>query len=265
MESLKNKWVRSGVQAGDTLLVHSNIKRTLVEARREGLQITPMDILESFLEALGPQGTLLLPLFNFDFTTGLGFDLRTTPSQMGALTEAGRVYPGAVRTGHPLYSFAVIGHHAPLFQHIDNESGYGKDSPFALLHALDGKIAVLDLDDQASMTFYHYVEEMLGVDYRYFKAFTGPYTLWDGTTQNKTYTLFVRDLAKGVLTHVNPAGELLWDAGHYHGSRPKQDTGLRVVGAKTMFDFVAHLIAEGKAFGTLYTTQEYEDARSRDS
>ena len=29
--------------------------------------------IDSFLEALGPGGTLLLPLFNFDFTRGMPF------------------------------------------------------------------------------------------------------------------------------------------------------------------------------------------------
>lgn len=54
-------------------------------------------ILDSFLHTLGENGTLLLPLFNFDFCGGAPFVIRTTPSHMGALTEAGRVRLGAVR------------------------------------------------------------------------------------------------------------------------------------------------------------------------
>ena len=33
------------------------------------------------------------------------------------------------------------------------------------------KIAIIDLPDQKSMTFYHYVEEMMSVDWRFFKNF----------------------------------------------------------------------------------------------
>ena len=95
---------------------------------------------------------------------------------MGALTEAGRQHPLAVRTGHPIYSFGVIGFHAEKFKAINNFSGYGDDSPFALLKKLNGKIAVLGLPDQHSMTFYHHVEEMNNVDYRYHKKFTTDYT-----------------------------------------------------------------------------------------
>src|ERR1700679_3715499 len=95
----------AGLQSGETLLLHSSLRRTTRAVVRAGGQVAAAAeiVLDSFLEALGPDGTLLLPLFNFDFTTGVAFDIRNTPSQMGALTEAGRRRPGAVRTGHPIY------------------------------------------------------------------------------------------------------------------------------------------------------------------
>ena len=255
-DALKDRWLQSGVEAGDTLLVHSNIKRTLVEFRRAGMAITPDDILHSFLDAVGPQGTLLLPLFNFDYAGGKDFDIRSTPSQMGVLTEAGRLHPDAVRTGHPIYSFAAIGHQAQAFANVDNQSGYAEDSPFGILKRLDGKIASLDLDDQDSMTFYHHVEEVKQAPYRYFKTFTADYTGWDGVAQQKSYQLYVRDVARGVLTDVNPAGELMWENGLYQGSRPKVGSGLRTVKCQAMFGFVASLIDGGKALGTLYSVEK---------
>jgi aminoglycoside 3-N-acetyltransferase len=161
IQMLADEWKEAGVQEGDVLLLHSSIKRTFKRHLKSGVRLTPQDILESFLEAIGPTGTLLLPLFNFDFTKGVPFDKRITPSHMGALTEAGRMHPQAVRTGHPIYSFAAIGFAADKFKRIDNFSGYGSDSPFAVLRKMNGRIAVLDLPDQNSMTFYHHVEEML--------------------------------------------------------------------------------------------------------
>ncbi len=104
-------------------------------------------------------------------------------------------------------------------------------SPFAILRELNGKIAVLDLPDQNTMTFYHYVEEMYGVPYRYMKTFTGEYTGSNGKTEVRTYGLFVRDIEKKVLTHVNPAGELMWNNGLYKSFRPHEGTGLRVISA----------------------------------
>jgi aminoglycoside 3-N-acetyltransferase len=248
--ALAQNWRRCGIHQGDTVLVHSSLKRTL-----QTHNTTPPSVMESFLEAVGPDGTVLFPLFNFDFTKGVPFDIRSTPSQMGALTEAARLHPNAERSGHPIYSFAVIGPHSRQFA-VDNYSGYGPDSPFAVLRQLDGHLAVLDLDDLSSMTYYHHIEEMHGVPYRFHKPFTGQYTDAAGATSERTYSLFVRDLVAGVTTDVNPMGEVLWKKGLYHGDRPKQGIGLRVISANAMYDAVSEEILAGRALGLLYSRQQ---------
>lgn len=258
IQMLADEWKEAGIQEGDVLLLHSSIKRTFKRHLKSGVRLTSQDILESFLEAIGPTGTLLLPLFNFDFTNSVPFDIRNSPSHMGALTEAGRVHPQAVRTGHPIYSFAAIGFAADKFKGIDNFSGYGSDSPFAVLKKMNGRIAVLDLPDQNSMTFYHHVEEMLEVEYRYHKIFTADYTDESGKTESKTYGLFVRNIEKGVLTHVDTAGELMWREGLYSGCRPNEGSGLRTVPAQHMYDFVSNIIMSGKAKNTLYRIEGEE-------
>lgn len=256
MENLIQDWKDSGIKEGDTVLIHSSIKRTLKRNSEKGVFLTPEDILNSFLEAVGDSGTLVFPLFNFDFTKKVAFDIRTTPSHMGALTEAARKHPSAIRTGHPIYSFAVIGARSDEFKGIDNFSGYGSDSPFAVLHKIEGKIAVLDLPDQNSMTFYHYVEEMHNVDYRYHKVFNGSYTDASGYERPKDYGLFVRDIEKGVQTHVNPTGEMLWDNGIYTGSRPNEHSGLRVALAQEVYDFTSELILSDRAINNLYRIEQ---------
>lgn len=252
---LADQWRASGVGDGDMVLLHSDIRRTLRGARRQGANLSPETLLNSFLEAVGKSGTLLLPLFNFDFARGVPFDIRSTPSQMGVLTEVARQCPSSVRTGHPIYSFAALGAQRELFRGVDNFSGYGADSPFGLLHRNGGKIAVLDLPDQNSMTFYHYVEEMLNVPYRYHKTFTGICIDAQGRPSERTCGLFVRDIEKGVQTHVDPMGELLWQQGLYSGLRPNHGSGLRVICAENMFDATAGIIRDGRALGNLYIVE----------
>ncbi len=247
--TMVENWRRCGVEPGDVLLVHSSLRRTL-----KAFKCSPGDVLSSFLEAVGPTGTLLMPLFNFDFTKGVPFDIRSTPSHMGALTESARMHPQALRSGHPIYSFAIIGPEAERFA-VDNYSGYGPDSPFAVLRELEGKIGVIDLDDQNSMTFYHHIEEMHQVPYRFHKEFTGQYTDADGSTSERTYGLFVRDLERGVLTDVNRMGERLWDEGLYRGDRMMQGAGLRTISASLMFDSVSEVIAAGRARDYLYSIE----------
>lgn len=250
VDALAADWSRAGLRAGDLVLVHSNVRRTLIRARRADRAAGVREILLSLLAALAPAGTLLLPLFNFDFTRGVPFDLRTTPSQMGALTEAGRAWPGAVRTGHAIYSFAAIGARAGAFEGLVNYSSYGADSPFQMLRDMGGRIAVLDLPDQNSMTFYHHVEEILEAPYRFHKQFAGDWTGRDGATTRRTFDIYVR--GDGVQTHVDPMGERLWRDGLYAGERPSTGAGLRVVDARALFEATAAVIRAGAARGLLY-------------
>ncbi|MGU9962199.1 MAG: AAC(3) family N-acetyltransferase [Candidatus Puniceispirillales bacterium WSBS_2018_MAG_OTU23] len=255
---LKNRWIESGVMSGDVLLLHSNIMRTLILLKREGFRPSVDLVLESFLETIGKQGTLVLPLFNFDFTTGVTFDVRSTKSHMGALTEAARKHKDSVRTGHPIYSFCVIGAQSSEFEGIDNYSGYGSDSPFAKVLTLDGKIAVLDIEENGSMTFHHHVEEMKSVPYRYAKDFTGEYVDADGNSSQKTYSIYVRDSDSKVETSVNPMGERLWKKNIYKGFKPNYEAGLRVGNAREIFEYVSDVIDCGEAEGNLFIYGEKE-------
>lgn len=249
---LAQDWRKAGLADGDTVLLHSNIKRLSLRLARQKLRPDPVTIVQSFLAAIGPGGTLLIPAFNFDFTRGQAFDRRTSPSQMGALSEAARTMPDAVRTGHPLYSFVALGAGRHRFAAIDNRSGYGLDSPFATLLHSDGKIAVLDLPDQNSMTFYHYVEECEGVDYRYHKTFEGTVVDGEGHARPASYSLFVRDIARGVVTDVGNMERELWSRGLYGGDRPGEGSGLRVIRARDIFAAVCEVIRGGRAEGMLY-------------
>nr|WP_305777812.1 AAC(3) family N-acetyltransferase [Pseudomonas sp. Hg5Tf] len=252
VEALAADWRSAGVEHGDTLLVHSSLSRTLRKVVKMGGGADPSIVVRSFLHALGEEGTLIAPLFNFEFTQGVPFDIRESKSAMGSFTEAVRKWPGAVRTGHPIYSFAAVGKNAQLFSGVENFSGYGADSPFAIIHKLGGKIGVIDLPDQHSMTFYHYVEEANNAPYRYHKTFTGDYTGLDGMTNQKTFGLFVRDIENGVLTKVDPMGEILWKKGLYTGFRPGEGCGFRLIKTEPLFFEVSKIINAGAAKGVLY-------------
>ena len=249
IEWLKSRWLSAGIESGDVVLLHSNILRTLGLLKRNSFQPSVDVILESFIQAVGKNGTLLFPVFNFDFTSGVTFDIRSTKSHMGALTEAARNHPNAERTGHPIYSFCAIGALAYKFKEVDNVSGYGVDSPFGILRELDGKIAILDVME---MTFHHHVEEMMSVNYRYMKYFEADYIDRDGLKNRKSYSIYVRDLEKKVETNLEPIGNKLWEASIYKGDLPNTETGLRVARANDVYDFVSSVITEGKALGNLY-------------
>jgi aminoglycoside 3-N-acetyltransferase len=197
------------VEAGDTMLVHSSYKSF---GPVDGGPQTVIRALELALDTDG-NGTLIMPTFNFDFNKGQAWDVRTTPSKMGVLTEIVRQDPRAKRVFHPFYSFAILGKHAEMLGSLRYKSAYERGSVFGKLRDLDGKIMVIGLSYNDSMTFFHHIEQMEGVDYRFLKQFTGQVTDANGTTYTDTFEMLVRDIDKGVLTMVDPMGNLMEEQG----------------------------------------------------
>ena len=260
VNELSEIWHKCGINVGDTVLLHSNVTHVLMHYNyfnqpnnsKKEMVLSVDDILDSFLFALGNEGTLIVPLFNFGFSEGKLFDINTTPSKMGILTEIARNRKEHVRTLNPVYSFAIFGKNKQYFQSIKLETALGADSVFSRLMELDGKIAVLGLTDKKCMTFYHHIEEMHQVNYRIPKQFTALYTDSQNNTIEQTIGLYVRDLDNGVSTLLDPVADLMWESGLYSGERYNEGMGLRVVSANKMYNFVSQLIKQNKTEGYLY-------------
>ncbi len=223
-----------GVEQGDTLLVHSSYK-SLGDV--DGGAQTVVRALESALGTDG-DGTLIMPTFNFDFNKGVPWDVRTTPSKMGVLTELVRTDPRAKRVFHPFYSFAILGKHAEMLGSLRYKSAYERDSVFGKLRDLDGKIMVIGLSYNNSMTFFHHIEQMEGVDYRFLKQFTGEVTDENGVTYTDTFEMLVRDVDKGVLTMVDPMGALMEEHGVIKSSKIG-DADVKLMKAYEVYEFTA--------------------------
>ena len=196
-----------GLKAGDTVLVHSSYKSF------GGVEGGPQVVTEALLDVLTPEGTLIMPAFSFDFNKGKPWDVRSSQSQMGIITELARNDPRFKRVFHPTYSFSIAGKHADELTSVRYTSSYERISVFGRLRDLDGKIMVIGLTYNNSMTFFHHIEQMEGVDYRYIKYFTGEVTDENGKTWVDTFDMLVRDIEKGVHTMVDPMGSLLEQRG----------------------------------------------------
>ena len=104
-----------GLQAGDQVMVHSSYKSL------GGAEGGPPTVVEALLEVLGPSGTLVVPTFTHSGTTH--FDPLTSPSHNGAITEAVRAHPRAVRSWHPTHAVTAIGPAAEELVRDDLERG----------------------------------------------------------------------------------------------------------------------------------------------
>jgi aminoglycoside 3-N-acetyltransferase len=77
-----------------------------------------------------------------------------------------------MRSKNPLFSVATVGRHAKKFENSSFKTSFGKGSCFDVLHKLNGKIICLACNFDR-ITFTHYVEQKLKVNYRYLKKFLG--------------------------------------------------------------------------------------------
>lgn len=231
-EQLVDGFRSLGVEQGDTLLVHSSYKSF---GEVDG---GPQTVIRALEAALGPDGTLIMPTFNFDFNKGMPWNVRMTPSKMGILTELVRLDPRAKRVFHPFYSFAIVGKHAEMLGNLRYKSSYERNSVFGKLRDLDGKIMVIGLSYTNSMTFFHHIEQMEGVDYRFLKQFTGEVTDETGNTYTDTFEMLVRDIDKGVITEVNPMGALMEQAGVIKSAKIGE-ADVKLMKANEVYEFTA--------------------------
>ena len=151
-----------GIRPGDAVLMHS------AAAGFEGFHGNIPDVIAILQDALGDSGTLMMPTLSMSGSaiefaqSGKVFNLRTTPSQVGLLTEVFRRSPDVVRSVHPTHSVAVRGPDAGwwIANHHLSGTPCGSGTPFYRLLERQGQILLAGVGISA-MTFYHCIEEIV--------------------------------------------------------------------------------------------------------
>ena len=157
-----------GVNAGDRLFVHSSFK-SIGPVERGAIAVV-----EALEHAIGPQGLLLMPVFNLvkphDKRIAT-WHYPTTSSTVGWLTEFFRQMPGTYRSDHYSHSVAARGANAQEFvadhrstkgpsspwDHPPWGATFGEDSPFERAYKIDAKIMMIGTNYDTA-TFIHVIE-----------------------------------------------------------------------------------------------------------
>ena len=145
-----------GVRPGGVLMVHASLRALgLCEGGAEA-------VIQGLLRALGEEGTLLMPALSYLHVTSEHpyFDVRLTPSNVGALPEYFRMRPATQRSMHPTHSVCGVGKFAGILLagHEADNTPCGANSPFSRLRDVDGQILMLGCGLRPN-TSMHAIEE----------------------------------------------------------------------------------------------------------
>lgn len=158
---------RLGIGAGDSVFCHTSLRSM------GHVHGGPEAVIGGFLDAVGPGGTVVVPVFTL--TARLGpfgswYDHETAPSTVGLITETLRRRPDAQRSFHPVHSVAAVGRlaravtaeHRNCFGRVTPwcDAGFAQGSPFDLLARWNAWYVLLGVGFGVQ-TIMHYVETVL--------------------------------------------------------------------------------------------------------
>ena len=175
-----------GLKSGDVAFIHSSLSSFgYVEGGAE-------TVVRAFLETLGSEGTLSVPIFH-NYFWGMWsqvWDRDNTPSLMGRISETVRTWPGVRRSRHAPHPIAAVGALAEDLTERNNRSDFALDSPFARLVELNAWIMLAGVDYN-SCTMIHLVEERKQAPYRHWVDLSGT-VVEDGVAAKKTFPFYKR-------------------------------------------------------------------------
>ncbi|MGI5247290.1 aminoglycoside N(3)-acetyltransferase [Dactylosporangium sp. CA-139066] len=230
VDSIARQLRELGLPESATVIVHSSLSRLGWVAGGAHAVVLAL------LQAIGPDGTLVMPTHSRNLTDPAdwgnppvpedwwetiraetpAYDPQVTPTGwMGAIVECFRSFPGVLRSAHPTVSFAALG---PLARQITEahelNDGLGEGSPLARLYEADAWVLLLGVGHDNN-TSLHLAEYRAAVPKRYLRQ--GSPMLVEGERHWVTYRELADDtslfapLAKDfaeitAAEHVGPVG-----------------------------------------------------------
>lgn len=255
-EALKDTLMGLGVKRGDILYIASDITSFMFILSteygirgRQNINMALNCFVDVFQEVIGEEGTILFPVFSWDWCRDGRFDILHTKGEVGSLSNwVLENRKDFVRTGHPIYSFMVWGKDSDYLLKLNNQDAWSHTSPFYYMQTNHAKQLFFNIEAHQGMTFVHYIEQECDVWYRHPKYFFGEYIAADGVKETRMYSMYVRDV--DVEQECTIQNQFLIDKGVAHQAC-WLDNVLTVVKLDESYDIIRRDIEENKGKNTL--------------
>lgn len=201
------------IKNGENIWFSSEIIRLALIFRQNGEILNVDDLIDEIIERLGKDGTLMIPVFSYEFSNEGTYDYLHTRGTAGAVGNKVLARKDFKRTKHPIHSFAVWGKDKDMLCEMDNKHSFGLDSPFEYCRKNEVRQIMLGTDYAHALTMVHFCESVCNVPYRFTKIFTGEYTDEFGETKVRSYDYAARDRSIKTINKFNEMGRILEEAG----------------------------------------------------
>jgi len=187
VEDIRRGLEALGVERGQRIMVHSSLRSFgWVEGGAE-------TVIRALMEAIGPEGTLLMPSFNHAGIFREGgpgiYDPLVTPTSNGRIPDTFWRLPGVFRSLNPTHPFAAWGRDAERYTKNHHLTlTMGEDSPLGLL-AREGGYQLNLGTTHATTTAKHLAETMRRVPCLGYRTEAYPVRLPDGrVVEHRTWS-----------------------------------------------------------------------------
>ena len=130
-------------------------------------------LIGAILEVIGPDRTLLMPTYSYQFAGEHIYDISRSQPFTGAVADRFRLWPGSERTRQPMNSYAVFGPRKDEVLKRPCTTSWGSDSVMGWFDEVNARHVMLGVPWHLSCSYCHRAEEVVGVPYRYHKRFNG--------------------------------------------------------------------------------------------
>lgn len=184
----------ANIPKGSIIDVSSSLRSVKLFSDNEGLIFDANILIDELKNIVGPDGTVMIRAFSWQFCKRVPFKPRETKSEVGALGNVAMKRNDFTRTLHPLYSWMIWDGHNYSEVYSDNIDGFDENSLFGFLDRHHAVQLLIGEQNTQGLTIGHYVEAEQRVPYRKQKFFEGEYYDTLGNYSIRKYSMYVKPI-----------------------------------------------------------------------